>query len=91
MKLAYGLCSDSAHGIPRGTRVAYVLLLKIEPMFIAHVLDATWANADVEMQKLVCRATGTHASFHIGELHRFKLFFCGPQTAAWLVIPASCR
>ena len=55
------------------------------------VAEATWANADVEMQELVCRATGAHASFHIRELHGFKLVFRGPQAAARLVTPVSCR
>ena len=68
-----------------------MLSLKVELMFLARVAEATWAEADVEMQKLVRRAQGSHASFHIRELHGFKLVFRGPQGAAQLVIPASCR
>ena len=91
LRKAQGLCSDGACGMPHGSCVAHVLSLKVEPTFLACVAEATWANADMEMQKLICRATGAHASFHIQELHRFKLVFRGPQAAARLVIPASCR
>ena len=99
LKLAQGLCSDDACGTPHGmpcgmprdTRVAHVLSLEVEPTFLACVVEATWAHADVEMQKLVHRATRTHASFRIWELHGFNLVFGGPQAAARLVIPASCR
>ena len=91
LKPAQGLCSDGARGTPRGTHVAHVLSLEVEPTFLACVGEATWANADAEMRNLVCRATGAHSSFHIRELHGFKLVFRGPQAAAWLVIPASCR
>ena len=91
MKLAHGLCLNGARGTPRGTSVAHVLSLEVEPMFLAHVAEATWAEADMEMRKLVQRAKGNHACFHICELHGFKLVFCGPQSAARLVILASCR
>ena len=49
LKPAQGLCSDSAHGMPCGTRVAHVLSLEVELMFLAHVVEAIWANTDVEM------------------------------------------
>ena len=91
LKSAHGLCSDGERGMPRGTRVEHSLSLKVELMFLARVSEATRANADMEMGKLVCRATRAHAIFHIRKLHGFKLVFHGPQTAAWLVIPASCR
>ena len=91
LKPAEGLCSNGARGMPRGTRVAHVLSLEVEPTFLACVAEATWANADVEMRKLVRRAQGSHASFHIRDLHGFKLVFRGPQAAARLVIPASCK
>ena len=91
LKPAQGLCSNGAHGMPRGTRVAHLLSFEVEPTFFARVAEATWAEADVEMRKLVCRAQGSHASFHIYELHGFKLVFCGPQGAARLVIPTPCR
>ena len=74
-----------------GPSVGTVISLEVEPMFLAHVAEATWAEADVEMRKLVRRAQGSHASFHIRELHGFKLVFRGTQGAARLVIPASCR
>ena len=91
LKPAQGLCSNGARGTPRGAHVAHVLLLEVEPTFFACVTEATWADADVEMRKLVCRAQGSHASFHIHELHGFTLVFRVPQGAARLVIPASCR
>ena len=91
LKPAQGLCSDGARGMPRGTHVAHMLLFEVELTFLACVAEATWANADVEMRKLVCRATGAHASFHIWELHGFKLVCGSPQTAAQLVIPAYYR
>ena len=91
LKPAQDIYSNGACGTPRGTCVAHVLSLEVEPTFLARVAEATWANADVEMRKLVHRAQGSHASFHIWELHGFKLVFRGPQAAARLVIPASCR
>ena len=91
LKPAQGLCSNGARGTPCGTRVVHVLLLEVEPTFVALVAEATWAEADVEMKKLVHRAQGSHASFHIQELHGFQLLFRCPQGAARLVIPASCR
>ena len=56
LKPAQGLCSNGARGTPCGTRIVHVLLLEVEPTFIACVPKATWAEADVEMRKLVCRA-----------------------------------
>ena len=91
LKPAQGLCSNGARGTPHGARVVHVLSLEVEPMFFACVTEATRAEADVKMKKLIRRAQGSHASFHIRELHGFKLVFCGPQGAARLVIPASCR
>ena len=84
LKPAQGLCSNGARGTPRGTCVAHVLSLEVEPTFLARVTEATWADADMEMQKLVRRAQGRHAStflshlgvaFHIRELNWFKLVF----------------
>ena len=75
LKPAQGFCSDGARGTPRGTRFTHMLSLKVEPTFLAHVAEATWAKSDVEIRKLVCRATGAHAIFHIRELHGFKLVF----------------
>ena len=37
--------------MPRGTRVAQVLLLEVELTFLARVAEAMWANDDVEMRK----------------------------------------
>ena len=89
LKLAHGLCYDGACGTSRDTHVAHVLSLEVKSTFLACDSEATWANADVEMRKLVCRATGAHASFHIRELHGLKLVF--PHAAARLVIPAYFR
>ena len=47
LKPAQGHCSDGARGMPRGTHVAHMLLLKVKPMFLAHVAEATWANTDM--------------------------------------------
>ena len=91
LKSTQGLCSNGARGIPRGTRVAHMLLLEFEPTFLVCVAEATWADADVKVRNLVGRAQGSHASFHIQELHGFKLVCRGPQAAARLVMPASCR
>ena len=91
LKLAQGLCSNGACGTPCATLVAHVLSLEVEPTFLACVAEATWAEVDVEMKKLICRAQGSHTSFHICEMHWFKFVFRGPQGAARLVIPASCR
>ena len=56
VKPAQGLCSNDAHGMPHGTHVAHVLPLEVEPTFLACVAEATWANSDVGMRKLVRRA-----------------------------------
>ena len=53
LKPAQGLCSNGAHETPRGTHVAHVLSLEVEPTFLACVAKAMWAEADVEMRKLV--------------------------------------
>ena len=49
LKPAQGLCSIGACGMPCGTCVSHVLSLEAEPMFLAHVAEATWADADVEI------------------------------------------
>ena len=38
----------------------HVASLEVEPTYLAHVHVAMWQNADVEMQKLGCRACGSH-------------------------------
>ena len=48
-------------------------------MFLARVVEATWANADVEMQKIVPRATRAHASFLICELHGLNWSSMAPK------------
>ena len=39
LKPAQGLCSDGACGTPCGTHVAHVLLLEVEPTFLACVAE----------------------------------------------------
>ena len=40
LKPAQGLCSNEARGMPHGTCVVHVLLLKVEPMYLACVAEA---------------------------------------------------
>ena len=42
-------------------------------------LETMWRNADMEMQELGHRAHGSHALFHVRELHGFELVFRGTQ------------
>ena len=80
-----------ARGTPRGPCDVHVASLEVEPTYLARVHEATWQNADVEMQKPGRRARGSHAQFHIRDLHGFELVFRGSNESARLVIPASCR
>ena len=54
-----------------------MLSLEVEPTFLAHVHEATWQLSDAEMQKLVHRARGTHAMFHVGTRHGLEFVFRG--------------
>ena len=51
--------------------------LEVKPTLLARVLEATWQNSDVEMHKLVQRARGLHALFHVRSVHGFELVFRG--------------
>ena len=42
---AQGLCYDGVCGMPRGTHAAHVLLLEVEPTFLAYVAEAMWTKA----------------------------------------------
>ena len=66
--LGYGVkCRSSGYWVKlKPTKVTAceklsVGLLEVEPTFLARVHEATWWNADVEMQKLGCRAHASHA------------------------------
>ena len=65
--------------------------LEVEPTFLARVHEATWQASDAEMRKLVRRARGAHAMFHVGTRHGFEFGFRGSGEAARLVVPKSCH
>ena len=49
--------------------------LAVEPTFLSRVHEATWQAPDTEMRKLVRRACGSHAQFHVGSMHGLELVF----------------
>ena len=51
----------TARGTPSARVVDQILLLEVEPTYLARVHEATWQDADVEMRKLSRRACGSHA------------------------------
>ena len=65
--------------------------LVVEPSFLARVSASTFAQPDAEMAKLVRRARGTHALFHVRTRHGVDVVVRGTGDAARLVVPASCR
>ena len=65
--------------------------LEVEPTFLAHVANAMWLDADMEMRKIACRTRYSHALFHVKQLHSFDLVFHGSGESARLVMPAICR
>ena len=65
--------------------------LEVEAMFLARVANATWHEADVEIRKIDCHARGSHAFFHVKQLHGFDLVYRGSGESARLVVPAVCR
>ena len=65
--------------------------LVVEPTFLARVSSATFDQPDAEMQKLVRRACGAHAMFHVRSRHGVDVVVRGTSEAARLVVPASCR
>ena len=83
--------SGYARGMPRGSTVVAVMSLKVEPTFLARVANAMWHDADVEMRKIVHHARGSHALFHVKQLHSFDLVFRSSGESARLVVPAVCR
>ena len=63
----------------------------MEPSFLARVSASTFDQPDAEMSKLVRRARGTHALFHVRSRHGVEVVIRGTGDAARLVVPASCR
>ena len=63
----------------------------VEPTSLVRVNSATFDPPDADMQKLVRRARGTHALFHIGSRDGVEVVLRGTGDAARLVVPASCR
>ena len=85
------LSSGFARGTPRGPTVGALMSLQVEPMFLARVANATWHDTDVEMRKITRHARGSHALFHVKQLHSFDLVYHGSGELARLVVPAACR
>ena len=71
--------------------VARMNILDIEPTFLARVHKATWQAPDAEMQKLVRRARGPHAQFHVGYRYGLEPVFRGQEEAVRLVVPRVCQ
>ena len=61
----------------------------VEPTLLARI--STFDQPDAEMQKLVRRARGTHALFHVLSRHGVEVVLRGTGDATRLVVPASCR
>ena len=85
------LSSGFARGTPRGPTAGAVISVEVKPTFLARVANATWHYADVEMCKIAHCARGSHALFHVKQLHGFDLVCCGSGELARLVVPAACR
>ena len=83
--------SGFARGMPCGPVVGAVMSLEVEPTFLARVANATWHDSDVEMCKITRHARGSHALFHVKQLHGFDLVFRGSGESAKLVVPAVCK
>ena len=83
--------SGFARGTPRGPTVGTAMLLEVEPTFLARVANATRHDSDVEMRKIARHARGSHALFHMKQLHGFDLVFCSSGESARLVVPVICR
>ena len=69
----------------------HIASMVVEPTFLAGVSSATFDQTDAEMQKLVRRARGTHALFHVWSRQGVEVVLHGTGDAARLVVPASCR
>ena len=51
-QLAHSHDLGTACGTPYACVVKQILSLVVEPTYLAHVYEATWQNADVEMKRL---------------------------------------
>ena len=80
-----------AHGMRRNPSVGIAMSLEGEPAFLARVANAMWHDTDMEMRKIARRARGSHALFHVKQLHGFDLVYRGSGESARLVVPAACR
>ena len=69
--------SGNAHRMPHGPSDGAVILLEVEPTFLAYVANPTWHDANKEMRKFAPYARGLHALFHVKQLHGFDLVFRG--------------
>ena len=78
-------------GMPRGPTIGAVMSLKVEPRFLARVENAMWHDTDMEMRIIARCVRGSHALFHVKQLHGFDLVFRGSGESARLVVPAICR
>ena len=83
--------SGFARGMPRGPTVDAVMSLEVKPSFLARVASAMWNDTDVEKRKIAHHARGSHALFHVKQLHGFDLVYHGSGESARLVVPATCR
>ena len=80
-----------ACGTPHGPAIGTALSLEVEPTFLARVANAMWHDADVKMRKIARRVRGSHALFHVQQLHGFDLVYRGSGESARLVVSAACR
>ena len=58
------------------TVCGHITSMVVEPTFLARVSSATFDQPDAEMQKLVRRAKGTHALFHVRSRHGVGVGAC---------------
>ena len=79
-----------ARATPHGPSFGAVLSLEAEPTFLAHISNATWHDADLEMRKFACYARGPYALFHVKQLHGYDIVFQSSGELARLVVPAIC-
>ena len=70
--------------------VARLNTLAVEPTFLVRVHEATWQAPNAEMRKLVRRACGAYAQFHVGSRHGLELVVRGQGEAARLMVPRVC-
>ena len=69
----------------------HVASMVVEPTFLARVSSAAFDQPDAEMQKLVRKASGIHALFHVCSRHGVEVVHRGTGDATRLVVPASCK